>query len=67
MPRASAAEYLVVGCLAVAVAVVSVAIVELTGEWPTDFGVWGAILFSLLGSVLLWKYVERRSGGRSRE
>lgn len=38
MSQASATEYLIVGCLSVAMAIFSVAIIAISGEWPTDYG-----------------------------
>lgn len=43
-----------IGIVSFLVAVLSVAIVATTGEWPTDFGVWAPLLFVLVGILLVW-------------
>lgn len=61
MGNTSSRECLGIGCLAVGVALLSVAIAATTGEWLTALGLWGAILFLCIGLVFIGEYLRRRT------
>ena len=51
-------QVLLLGVLSIAVAGLSFALKDLMGEWPTDFGPWGAAFFFVIGVVLIGQYAS---------
>ncbi|NHN48516.1 hypothetical protein G9464_13065 [Halostella sp. JP-L12] len=55
-PKSSKRQVLFLGFLSIAVAGLTVALTDIMGKWPTEFGPWGAAFFLVIGVVLVGQY-----------